>query len=93
MCKNLPITQCIELSTLDISNKSLAKTIEKFTRTLTVALKELKGFNSKNLFDVSENARRDTLDVMLQLCQRLHTSAPIRNVKKAKEQTPAEEPE
>jgi hypothetical protein len=30
---------------------------------------------------------------MLQLCQRLHTSAPIRNVKKAKEQTPAKEPE
>jgi hypothetical protein len=93
VCKNLLATQGIELSTLDISNKSLAKIIEKFIRTLTVALKELKDFNSKNLFDVSENARRDTLDVMLQLCQRLHTSAPIRNVKKTKEQTPAKEPE
>ncbi len=30
---------------------------------------------------------------MLQLCQRLHTCAPIRNMKKAKSRTPAEEPE
>jgi hypothetical protein len=63
----------------------MARIIEKFSRTLAIALKELTESNFKHLLEVSETARRDSLDVMLQLCQRLHTSAPIRNMKKAED--------
>lgn len=65
---------------LDTSNDSLGRIVEKFSRTITAILTGSVDPNFKHLFEVSETARQDALNTMLELCQRLHESALIRHM-------------